>query len=64
MWKNEKAIDIVVREQSKALVRERILVEEVNFFKDEVDRLELVLGKDNLKIYQRLRSRTKRVGRK
>ena len=46
---NQKAIDTVVREQSKALERERILAEEVIFFKDEVDRLELVLRKDNLK---------------
>ena len=49
VWRNEQAIDSVVREQSKALERERILAEEVNFLKDEVDRLELVLRKDNLK---------------
>ena len=49
VWRNEQAIDTVVREQSKALERERILAEEVNFLKDEVDRLELVLRKDNLK---------------
>ena len=49
IWRNEQAIDSVVREQSKALERERILAEEVNFLKDEVDRLELVLRKDNLK---------------
>ena len=49
VWRNEQAVDTVVREQSKALERERILAEEVNFLKDEVDRLELVLGKDNLK---------------
>ena len=49
MWRNEQAIDSVVREQSKALERERILAEEVNVLKDEVDRLELVLRKDNLK---------------
>ena len=42
-------IDSVVREQSKALERKRTLAEEVIFFKDEVDRLELVLRKDNLK---------------
>ena len=49
MWRNEQAIDSFVREQSKALERERILAEEVNFWKDEVDRFKLVLGKDNLK---------------
>ena len=49
VWRNEQAIDSVVREQSKAQERERILAEEVNFLKDEVDRLELVLRKDNLK---------------
>ena len=49
VWRNEQAIDSVVSEQSKALERERILAEEVNFLKDEVDRLELVLRKDNLK---------------
>ena len=49
VWRNEQAIDSVVREQSKALERERILAEEVNILKDEVDRLELILRKDNLK---------------
>ena len=37
VWRNEQAIDSVVREQSKALERERILAEEVKFLKDEVD---------------------------
>ena len=32
VWRNEQAIDSVVREQSKALERERILAEEVFFF--------------------------------
>ena len=39
VWRNEQAIDSVVREQSKALERERILAcKEVNLLKDEVDR--------------------------
>ena len=68
MWKNEKAIDIVVREQSKALERERIFAEEVNFLKDAVDRLELVLRNDNLNFLgipetAQDRSLTKRVCR-
>ena len=49
VWRNEQAIDSFVREQSKALERERILAEEVKKLKDEVDRFKLVLGKDNLK---------------
>ena len=32
VWRNEQVIDSVVCEQSKALERERILAEEVNFF--------------------------------
>ena len=42
-------IDGVVCEQSEALERKRTFAEEVSFLKDEVDRLELVLRKDNLK---------------
>ena len=49
VWKTEQVIDSVVCEQAKAWERENMLAEEVNFLKDEVDRLELVLRKDNLK---------------
>ena len=52
MWRNEQAIDSFVREQSKALERERILAEEVKKLKDEVDRLELVLRKEKSEIYR------------
>ena len=36
VWRKEQAIDSVVREQSKALERERMHAEEVNVLKDEV----------------------------
>ena len=48
VWKTEQVIDSVVCEQAKAWERENMLAEEVNFLKDEVDRLEKVLRKDNL----------------
>ena len=49
VWKTEQVFDSVVHEQAKAWERENMLEEEVNFLKDEVDRLEMVLRKDNLK---------------
>ena len=48
VWKTEQVFDSVVHEQAKAWERENMLEEEVNFLKDEVDRLEKVLRKGNL----------------